>query len=136
MDLEIDKSKKIISIQKEFQKRFPFLKIEFYKKAHSKGEGSAKENSLKSDLTIAEAQKKNASGTIKIHGLLTVADLESAFAEIFGLAVQVFRKSGMVWLQTTTTDDWTLAEQNQKAMEKYEPFEENKIDSMDRQELE
>jgi hypothetical protein len=26
--------------------------------------------------------------------------------------VQVFRKSGKVWLETTVTDGWTLEEQN------------------------
>ena len=35
--------------------------------------------------------------------------------EEFGIHVQVLRKSGRVWLQTTATDDWTLAEQEQEA---------------------
>jgi hypothetical protein len=136
MEIVIDKNKKIVSIQQEFQKRFPFLKIEFYKTVHSQGEGSPKENTLSSGLTIGEVQKKDASGTIKIQGLMTVAELEKAFTETFGLAVQVFRKSGNIWLQTTVTDNWTLAEQNQKAMEKHDTLTENTIDPMDRQELE
>ena len=135
MEILIDKSKTISSIQKEFQKRFPFLKIEFYRTQHSEGEGSHVENTLSPELTIGEAQKKKAGGALTIHGLMTVAELESAFAEAFGLAVQVFRKSGTVWLQTTVTDNWTLAEQNQKAMEKHDAVSE-KIDPMDRQELE
>ncbi|NUM50898.1 MAG: hypothetical protein HUU48_07250 [Flavobacteriales bacterium] len=136
MKMLIDKNKKLNTIQNEFEKIFPFLKIEFYKRAHSQGEGSAKKNTLDVELTIGEVQKKNASGTIEIHKLMTVAELESAFTEVFGLAVQVFRKSGKVWLQTTTTDDWTLAEQDQRASEKVATAEENIIDSMDRQELE
>lgn len=67
---------------------------------------------------------------------MKVSELESVFTETFGLSVQVFRKLGNVWLQTTTTDNWTLAEQNQKASEKEGAPEENIIDSMDRQELE
>jgi hypothetical protein len=31
--------------------------------------------------------------------------------------VQVFRQSGRVWLETTRTDDWTLAEQNKQGEE-------------------
>ncbi|MBI2271418.1 MAG: hypothetical protein HYU69_13830 [Bacteroidetes bacterium] len=136
MEIIIDKSKKINTIQKEFQKRFPFLKIEFYKQAHSQGEGSSKKNTLNNELTIGEVQKKHTSGTVKITGLMKVSELESAFTKTFGLSVQVFRKSGNVWLQTTITDNWTLAEQNQRASEKVATAEENIISSMDRQELE
>ena len=69
---------------------------------------------------------------------MKVAELENAFAKSFGFAVQVFRKSGNVWLQTTATDDWTLEEQNLKAteIEKQTALEKNIIDANDRQELE
>jgi len=136
MKILIDKNKKLSAIQNEFQNTFPFLKIEFYEKAHSQGEGSAKENTLDVELKIGEVQKKNESGTIEIHEMMKVAELESAFNETFGLAVQVFRKSDKVWLQTTTTDDWTLAKQNQMASEKVAATKENIIDSMDRNDLE
>ena len=36
----------------------------------------------------------------------------ATFGEVYGLGVQVFRKSGNVWLETTVTDSWTLKEQN------------------------
>jgi uncharacterized pyridoxal phosphate-containing UPF0001 family protein len=136
MEIVIDSSKKISVIQKEFEKRFPYLKIDFYKQGHAKGEGSRKENTWNTELTIKEVQKKDESGIINIHGLMTVAELESAFFENYGLSAQVFRKSGKVWLQTTATDNWTLAEQNQKAMEKHEILGEQMVDSTDRQELE
>ena len=45
---------------------------------------------------------------------MTVSDLEQKFAELFGLSVQVFRKSANVWLETTVTDGWTLEEQNRQ----------------------
>ena len=48
---------------------------------------------------------------------MKVAELENDFSGQFGLQVQVFRKSGEVWLQTTKTDNWTLIEQNQAALE-------------------
>ena len=43
---------------------------------------------------------------------MTVTELERQFRELYGLHVLVFRKSGKVWLETTVTDGWTLAEQN------------------------
>jgi hypothetical protein len=136
MEIIIDNKIKISEIQNEFQKQFPFLKIEFYKEAHTAGEGSLLKNTLDTALTIGEIQKKNLSESIKITGLMKVSELESLFTKIFGLSVQVFRKSGNVWLQTTATDNWTLAEQNQKGGETFNSNEEKIIDSMDRQELE
>ena len=35
----------------------------------------------------------------------------------FGLSAQVFRLSGDVWLETTSTDNWTLEEQNSTGQE-------------------
>jgi hypothetical protein len=62
--------------------------------------------------------------------------VENAFEEMYGLSVQVFRKSGNTWLQTTTSDSWTLNEQNQKALEKHEVIKEDSVDAMDLQDLE
>ncbi|MBK6949217.1 MAG: hypothetical protein IPH16_15200 [Haliscomenobacter sp.] len=45
---------------------------------------------------------------------MTVREFEQAFYDTYGLNVQVFRRSGNIWIQTTATDSWTLAEQNRK----------------------
>jgi hypothetical protein len=137
MEIQIDKTKTIQSIQEEFQKYFPFLKIEFYKQDHSQGEGSSQKDTLSSNLTIEEVLKKHEiSNTITVNELMEVGELEHAFATKFGLSVQVFRKSSNLWLQTTTTDNWTLAKQNEVAMEKTEASKDPLPDPMDRQELE
>ena len=112
-EISIDNETFLKDIQSSFNAYYPYLKIEFYNHAHSQGEGSLKKNTLNSNLTIEAVQKHELSDTIKINGLTKVGDLESAFAKNFGLSVQVFRKSGKLWLQTTATDNWTLAEQNQ-----------------------
>lgn len=136
MEITIDQTKKLSDIQTEFCKRFPYLKIEFYKQAHTAGEGSPKEKTIDSNLTINEVQTEKEIGVIKITGLMTVAELESSFSNTFGLSAQVFRKSGSIWLQTTVSDHWTLAEQNKKAMEKHEQSQDGTVDAMDRMELE
>jgi hypothetical protein len=91
---------------------------------------------LNEDLTIAEVQTKEATGSFTLTGLTTVANLEDAFAQCFGLSVQVFRKSGKLWIQTTATDQWTLGEQNKNAMQQHDELKEAPVDSMDRMELE
>lgn len=136
MEIIIDQNKRLSAIQAEFQKHFPFLKLEFYKDMHTAGQGSAKDATLNINLTIADVQKNKASGILKIHGLMTVAELESGFANIFGLSAQVFKKSGRIWLQTTVSDHWTLAEQNHHAIENEENASAESIDAMDRMELE
>ena len=117
MEIIINKNEKLKDIQQQFQEHYPFLKIEFYNTAHSEGQGSAPKTQLDSNLTIGEVQKTTKEGLLHIRGITKVAELESDMAEQFGLVVQVFRKSGSLWLQTTKTDDWTLVEQNQTAAE-------------------
>jgi hypothetical protein len=118
MEIIITKDKTLKTIQQEFAKRFPYLKIVFYSNEHLEGTGSHQDNILHNEQTIEQVQKKESTGNLQIHGLLKVSELESAFSEFFGLPVQVFRQSGEIWLQTTTTDSLTLAEQNHIAMEK------------------
>jgi hypothetical protein len=43
--------------------------------------------------------------------------LEKVFQDNLGLYVQVFRKSGKVWLETTATDNWSLFKQNEEGQE-------------------
>jgi|TARA_R110000737_G_scaffold348572_1_gene382744 hypothetical protein len=132
----IDLNKTISAIQQEFQKEYPNLKIEFYKELHSEGEGSMKDHIINGDLTIADITNTNSDKTITPTPEMTVNELENVFAEYFKLGAQVFRKSGIVWLQTTTSDDLTLAEQNQTGDGYKDNDDDEIVDAMDRQELE
>ena len=117
MEIIINKNEKLKDIQQQFSEHYPFLKIEFYNTAHTEGQGSAPKTHLDSNLTIGEVQKNTKEGLLHIRANTKVSEVESDMAEQFGLSAQVFRKSGNVWLQTTKTDDWTLAEQNAAAEE-------------------
>ena len=103
------------SIKEEFSAKFPHLKIEFFKKSHAEGQASHSYAIYDDQLTLEDIREKNTTGTVSIHGNLKTSSLETLFEEEFGIHVQVLRKSGRVWLQTTATDDWTLAEQEQEA---------------------
>ncbi|MFT5165741.1 MAG: hypothetical protein ACI8P3_000970 [Saprospiraceae bacterium] len=109
----IKDSKLIRAIQKEFNDKFPFLKIEFYEKKHAMGEGSERALKIDPGKIIAEVRSKHNTGDLSINGHLKVKTLEKHFADDYGLNVQVFRKSGDLWLQTIATDEWTLSEQNE-----------------------
>lgn len=52
---------------------------------------------------------------INLNGNLQVRNLETKINEITGARVQVFRRSGNVWLETLTTDNKKLADLNKIA---------------------
>ena len=54
-------------------------------------------------------------GSIQVFHELGVWQLEKQFEDGFKLHVQVFRKSGRTWLETSVSDNLTLAEQQAKA---------------------
>ena len=64
---------------------------------------------------------------------MTVNQLELLIFSKFGLAAQVFRKSGNVWLETSATDNWTLLQQNNEGAELSTQIKENRenLDNID-----
>jgi len=112
MKIQINDNRVIKEIQEEFNTHFPYLKIEFFSKPHKIGEGSSKKIIKNNDRTLNECRTIHKKGIITITAQMTVSDLEQKFNDIYGLSVQVFRKSGKLWLETTVTDGWTLEEQN------------------------
>jgi len=63
-----------------------------------------------------DAISKQAGGvlhnTIGISDSMKVGELEKKLQEQFGGMVQLFRKSGNLWMETRMTQNWTLGEQN------------------------
>jgi hypothetical protein len=113
MNIKISDDRKISTIQREFNNLFPYLKLEFFKKMPN-GESSSKNLLRDPSLTIGACRKIHTAGKLSITSEMTVTDLEGAFSKIYGLSVQVFRKSGKVWLETSVTDHWTLDLQNKQ----------------------
>ena len=115
MKIEINDHRKVHAIQEEFALAFPWLKLEFFEKPHKIGGASPKKQLVPASRTIGDCRTVHDSGTITINPEMTVAELEQSFSDVYGLSVQVFRKSGKTWLETTTTDSWTLQRQNEEA---------------------
>lgn len=117
MKITINDHRKIFAIQEEFNKIFPYLKIEFFSKPHQSGGSSSKKLMQHPSKTLGECRTIHKKGIVTISPNMTVADLEQDFADIYGLSTQVFRKSGKAWLETTLTDGWTLNKQNTQGQE-------------------
>lgn len=119
--MSIDDNRKIFDIQEEFNHLFPYLKIEFFSRTHQPGCVSAKKFLKHGNKTLNECRSIHNRGSINITPNTTVNELEQTFGEKYGLGVQVFRKSGKVWLETTVTDSWSLEEQNKQGEELSSP---------------
>ena len=115
MKILISKDKTIAQLQDEFSQAYPFLKLVFFTKPHKAYKGSpAKFLVSDRDVTLGSLEKKPHSGELYIEPEMPTWQVERLFEEEFGLHVQVFRKSGNTWLETSVTDDLTLEDQNAK----------------------
>ena len=114
MKISITDKKKISAVQKEFSELFPFLKIEFFSKPHGVGSPSSKKIMKSPTKTLGECRTVHTKGVLTITPQNSVAEVEQKFLDMFGLSVQVFRRSGKAWLETTVTDGWTLDKQNKQ----------------------
>lgn len=113
MNIIINDHRKIFAVQEEFNEVFPFLKLEFFAKPHKKGAASAG-SMVNSSRTLGECRVVHNKGNLTITPSMTVNDLEQSFRDVYGLKVQVYRKSGKAWLDTSVTKGWTLEEQNRQ----------------------
>ena len=117
MKIEIIGSRPILAIQQEFNRVFPLLKIEFFTRSHTKGKPTSAKFIVKPGKFLRDFGVPENQAELEITGDTTVFELEKTFRERFSLNVQVFRKSGRIWLETTATDDWTLDSQNEQGKE-------------------
>ena len=108
-------NKTIGQIQQEFNVAFPYLRIQFFKEQHHENEGSGPELMIKNTTQLISVNPTDQ--TLEISGNMKVSELENLFKHKYKLNIQVFRKSGNAWLETTVTDGWTLDKQNQEGIE-------------------
>lgn len=114
MKLLINDHRKIFAIQNEFNKLFPYLKIEFFSKSPRISAGASTKLIKQSSKTLGECRIIHNKGKLTITPQMTVAELVQNFMDVYGLSVRIFRKSGKTWLEATVTGNWTLEEQNKQ----------------------
>ncbi|WP_367389244.1 hypothetical protein [Lewinella sp. LCG006] len=112
----IQSTRTVGELQQEFHAVFPGLKLGFYQKEHQDHQGSPRKMEYASEVLLAKIQPNLTVGEMPLNAEQSVADFEQQMESRFGLHVQVFRKSNNLWLQTTSTDDWTLGVQNRKGL--------------------
>jgi hypothetical protein len=118
MQLLIHGDRLISEVQQDFNSAYPFLKLEFFRNGLQKEKRYAASQKLGHNRKLSDSWIwKKDSGSVEVNESMTVLDLENVFMDEFGLSVQVFRKSGNIWLETTMTDHWTLKRQSDHGRE-------------------
>jgi len=113
MEIYISEEAIIADLQREFRETYPYLRLEFYQQPHETGQASCKEQRIAPDTPIEDIRMMHTFGWLDISQQRTAADLERDCRRRFGLSVQVLRKSGNLWLETTQTDNRTLGQLNE-----------------------
>ncbi len=116
----------LIELKSLFSQYFPFLKWEFFYRPSGKNEGSSRRDLITTNPRVDQLNPNIKNGQLHFHSETTVHDLEALVWNQCGLVIQVFRKSGTIWLETTVTDQWTLAFQNEQGQELSEQFDRKK----------
>lgn len=117
MTINITSERLIKDIQDEFSQAFPFLKIEFQRKAHPFMNSAQRIYALPNEFIKGHTVKTHAKRIIEITPSMTVRELEDSCEKNFGVYVQFYRKSGILWLKVTMTDNWTMKQQNELGSE-------------------
>jgi hypothetical protein len=111
MILKIDDSQTVSDLQEKFSQSFPLLKLEFYAHKHKWKRPSVAKDLIKPTATVGSIRKEHDPGLLEIRSSYQTGKVERDFRELFGLHVQIFRKTKRSWVQTISTDNFTLAEQ-------------------------
>ncbi|MBD3637061.1 MAG: hypothetical protein HUJ25_06910 [Crocinitomicaceae bacterium] len=114
--LKITDNLQLKEIKARFSEKFPHLKIEFFSEEHGVGEASKYSTKYDDELYLRDIRSTHNEGDLEISGSLLTSEFESNFHNQFGVNVQVLRRSRNMWIQTTTTDRWTLDQQEESSI--------------------
>lgn len=111
-EISVNGNKKIGTLQKEFNKKFPYLRLGIFysyaRQAVAKGETIT---NIDSDKTLASVRRADSGGDITISGNKKIKSLEKEFDTVFGLYAQICYTSadGQRYYTSGSIDEKTLA---------------------------
>jgi hypothetical protein len=114
MVLYLENDTPVKALQDKFNALYPFLQLHFIKTFREDGKPLKKIVKGLPEQRLSEITGTLVPGMVSIEGTCTVAEILDNFRS-HGLAVQVYRKSGTLWVETSLTEDWTLERQNREA---------------------
>lgn len=115
MILRLNRDDTVEQVQDRFNRAYPYLRIDFFRLSEGRLAAAVRQKIARSALLRSAGLRRD--GEIRIDDTMTVAEMEKEFKRLFNANVQVSRKSGSIWLETTMTDSWTLRQQNDRGKE-------------------
>ena len=112
-EISVSGNKKIKTLQKEFTKKFPHIRLSLYPLSEKRKKTQTPHSS---ELKISEVRTKNNPGKVSLNGRTLVGTLEKNFDKLFGLYVQVgYTKSdGGRYFTQSSTDKLSLTKLNKQ----------------------
>ena len=113
MNFKLDITDSTKSARDKFRESFKGLKIEFFLNPHKSAQGSPKKDMVKEEVLLQSLNPGFQGAVVKISPSMTVAQVETLFEEQLGFHIQLFRKTGLNWIETTRTDHYTSEKQQE-----------------------
>lgn len=120
-EISVTGNKKIGTLQKEFNKKFPYIRLGIFysyaREAVAKGETIYNIDETK---TLASVRRVDSGGDISISGNKKIKSLEKEFDTVFGLYAQVCytEKDGSRYYTNGSNDEKTLSALNEECEKK------------------
>jgi len=125
MKIQVDEHMTIVALQQAFSEYFPYLSLAFFSKPHDIYRSSpVKYLITEHNLPLEHIEANPHHAELDISADMKVGELEQLFEQELGLHVQVLRRDGHSWIETTLTDGLSLRRQNEigsKALDDYSP---------------
>ncbi len=115
MQITINDHRKVYAIQEEFNTLFPNLRIEFYVKPPNPKAPHPKKLIDAGSKTLAECRNVHNKGQLTITKGMTASELENNFNEVYGLDIEIMKRSGDKWMEISSKNSLTLEEQNKNS---------------------
>jgi hypothetical protein len=111
--MDISGARKISALQEEFKTACTNLKLCFYGKPNTDNGPHSETIVTQESTSLSDCRNSHNDGTITITPQMTIENLEASFRDVYGLKMEVFRKSGKEWIRTKYITKLSLEEQNQ-----------------------
>lgn len=112
MELLLSNEMTIREVNKNFQKKFPYLRLEFYAEDYVPGQTSLWDDRFPDHTKLGEIIGNFLPTFIQFELSDTVAAFRKRFQDDMGLHVQVFKKTNDVWQDTFQSDYLSLEKEN------------------------
>jgi hypothetical protein len=113
MILHIQNNLMVEDVQDHFSECFPWLKIEFYTKPYRSKKSTNKKYLVGPKTSISDITLDHKVGTLAIKSSDTPGHVEGFLKSFFGLNAKIFRRENNRWVQTITSDKYTLQHQKE-----------------------